>query len=349
MKKTTFFISLCLFCFMSVANAKQTETVPQYIVNEMFTGATAYPDGWADATGSFPTNNATISWTSPGADQLNLAASGSGTRGRTIAFPTSGAETKVFLDMNFMVTSAVLGNKNAFGIVLHDNAGLNILSLYACGDDAKWHYWNIESDSTTFLNDTWGTFNRAGADLAIVNGRNAGSTIELAYATNVWYNLKAELDFVTKRVVKMTLKNTTSQEQISSDNMPFLNNAATDLTKINVRNSRSSNAGNGLNVNLNFSLDNFKVYKMVENTPTGLNNQSDFKIFPALTRGEVFLGGADVNMVEVCNMTGSVVQQIKGLSQNNSINIGHLSSGAYLLRVHFANGGSMIQKVLLSK
>lgn len=349
MKKTTFFIFLSLFCFMSVVNAKQNELIPQYIVNEAFTGATAYPDGWADATAIFASNNAVISWTSPGADQLNLAATGSGTRGRSIVFPTSGTETKVFVDMDFMVTSAALGNKNAFGLALHDNAGLNILSLYACGNDAKWHYWNIESDSITFLNDQWGTFNRAGADLAIVNGRNVGSTIELAYATNVWYNLKAELDFGTKKVVKMTLKNITSQEQVSSDNMPFLSNTAADLTKITVRNTRSSNAGNGANANLNFSLDNFKVYKMVENTPTGLNNHSDFRIFPALTSGEVFLNGAAVNMVEVCSMTGSVVQQIKGLSQNNSINIGHLSAGTYLLRVHFADGGSMLQKVLLSK
>lgn len=261
MKKLTFFLILSIFGFVGALNAAGNESVPEYIVNETFTGATAYPSGWADATTLIGTNNAGVSWSTPAADQLNVAGSGTGTRGRTIGFPTSGSESKVYLDMNFFVTSSTIGNRNALGIILHDNAGSNILSLYACGNAGKWYYWNNEKDSVTF---TGNSFTRAGADNTITNTRNIGSIIELGYATGVWFNLKAELDFATKQVVTMTLKNLSTEAEISSNGKPFLNSSAADLTKISVMNTRASNAGNGSNANLNISLDNFKVYKMVE-------------------------------------------------------------------------------------
>jgi hypothetical protein len=261
MKKITFLLIFSLLGFFGVLNAAGNESVPEYIVNETFTGATAYPSGWADATTLIGANNAGVSWTTPAADQLNVAGSGTGTRGRTIGFPTSGSESKVYVDMNFFVTSSTIGNRNALGIILHDNAGSNILSLYACGNAGKWYYWNNEKDSVTF---TGSSFTRAGADNTITNTRNSGSIIELGYATGVWFNLKAELDFATKQVVTMTLKNLSTEAEISSNGKPFLNSSAADLTKISVMNTRGSSAGNGSNANLNISLDNFKVYKMVE-------------------------------------------------------------------------------------
>lgn len=261
MKKITLLLAGIFILLSSGLRAGSAATIPSYFVEQYFTGAVAYPSGWADATTLVGSNNAGVSWSSPAANQLNVAGSGAGTRGRSISFPTSGTETTVYVDIDFFVTSAMIGTRNALGIILHDNAGANILSLYSCGSDAKWHYWNIEKDSSTFVTSS---FNRASTSVTVTNTRNAASALTLGYATGTWFNLKATLNFTTKVVTSMTLTNKTSSATATSDNMPFLNAAATDVTKISVLNTRSSNAGNGSNANLNISLDNFKTYKMIE-------------------------------------------------------------------------------------
>ncbi|MFA5046098.1 MAG: T9SS type A sorting domain-containing protein [Paludibacter sp.] len=259
MKKITRLLALfiALFC-TSVMYAAQ---VPSYIVNETFTGATAYPTGWADATTLVGSNNAGVNWTTPVADQLSLIASGSGTRGRSISFPTSGAGTTVYIDFDWFITSSMIGNRNALALILHDNVGVNIFSLYVCGSDAKFHYWNIEKDSTSFIGNS---FNRASTSTTITDSRNLGSQLNFGYSTGTWYNIKATLDFSTHIITSMKLTNKSDNSFITSDNKPFLNSTASDITKISIMNTRSSNAGNGSNANLNVSIDNFKIYTMIE-------------------------------------------------------------------------------------
>ena len=263
MRKITLLLATFIFCFLYTGhvNAASKTSIPNYFVEQYFTGSVAYPSGWADATSLVGSNNATVSWTSPASNQLSMAGSGSGTRGRSISFPTSGTETTVYVDFDMFITSSFVAHKNAFAMLLHDNAGNNILSLYACGNDGKFHYWNTQKDSIAFIG---GSFNRAGNDVTICNNRNAGSQIDIPYATGVWFNIRATLDFTNKIVSSLTVTNKTTNATVTSLNQPFISSSASDISKISIMNTRSSVAGNGSNANLNASIDNFKTYKLVE-------------------------------------------------------------------------------------
>ena len=269
MKRITFLL-VAFLATIGINNlyAKSTASIPSYFCEQYFTNSVAYPTNWADATSLIGSNNAGVSWTSPASNQINVAGSGSGTRGRSISFPTSGTESMVYVDFDFFVTASMIGSRNALGILLHDNSGNNILSLYSCGSDAKWHYWNIEKDSTTFAG---GSFNRASTSVTVTNTRNFGSQLDFAYATGSWFNIKATLNFTSKIVESMVLTKKSDGTSITSLNQPFLNAAATDVTKISLVNTRSSNAGNGSNANLNISIDNFKTYKLIDVTTTSVN------------------------------------------------------------------------------
>lgn len=98
-----------------------------------------------------------------------------------------------------------------------------------------------------------------------------------------------------------------------------------------------------------YSFDEATGYLTYNNLLSALEQNNNLRIYPALTRGEIFVTGAEVLMVEVCNMTGNVLHKTNGNTTSNVINISNLSSGAYILRVTLANGETKIQKVLLNK
>lgn len=98
-----------------------------------------------------------------------------------------------------------------------------------------------------------------------------------------------------------------------------------------------------------YSFDEATGYLTYNNLLSALEQNNDLRIYPALTRGEIFVTGAEVLKVEVCNMTGNVLHKTNGNTTSNVINISNLSSGAYILRVTLANGETKIQKVLLNK
>ena len=275
MRKITRLLALFVALFLvgiATSFAKQQATsvlVPSYIVNETFTGAIAYPTGWAVATTLVGANNGTVSWTVPATDQFNVAGAGTGTRGISMSFPTSGTEPTVYVDFDWLNTTATLGMRNAVGLILHDNAGNNILSLYACGSDAKFHYWNQDLDSAAFIGNS---FNRASAlTVDNTNSMNYQTLVNFPFAVATWYNIKATLNFTTHIVTNLTITKKSDGTNISIANMPFISTLASDVTKISLLNTRASNAGNGSNANLNASLDNFKTYKLIDVPAASVN------------------------------------------------------------------------------
>lgn len=259
MKKLTFFLILSIFGFVGALNAAGNESVPEYIINETFDGLTAYPSGWSTGT-ALHGGSAGLTI---GSDRLSVSASAAGgNRGLTINTPSSGTEQIVYINFDWVITSATVANRNALGLFLHDAAGLEILNLYCSGNDGKVHYQNIDNSTVAFIA---GAFNKAAADNATCNTLNESTITTCGWGAGQTINVKATLNFGTKQVtyIKLTSSNATSYE--SSDVRAFINASAANLGKISLFNSRSNNTGtNGNSVTFNVSLDNYKVYKLVE-------------------------------------------------------------------------------------
>ncbi len=262
MKKITLlFFGVFMFFMTSQLNASAKAQIPSYFVEQYFTGVSAYPVGWGAGTALWG-GNAAINWTTPAPNQLNFSGSGSGTRGFTVNYPTSGTEANVFMDFDFFITAAVLGQRNAWGLMIDDSNNQLVYCIYAAGNDGKFHVWNQNKDTAAFVG---GSFNKASAvDIAGTNKMNETTRVNLTYATGVWFNVKAALDFTRKQIVSLKIQNKTSLEEVTLTNLPMVNLTATNVSKISLTNTRSSIAGNGNNANLNTSIDNFKTYKMVE-------------------------------------------------------------------------------------
>lgn len=254
--KLIFLIAMAIFF---VAQSKATQ-VPNYIVNQDFTGLAAYPSGWSTAStalyaasgaATIANNNLTIS-----------GSSGSGGRGLTVNFPTSGSEPTVYLDFDWTITSAVTGQRNALGMMINDANGKPVLCLYAAGSDAKFHYWNQNKDTVAFIA---GSFNKAsGTSITGTNILNITTAINFTYAIGITYNVKATLDFTNHNVVSLIITNKSNSTSVTVENKPFIDLTATDISKISISNTRSSIAGNGAGTNFTNSIDNFKVYKLVD-------------------------------------------------------------------------------------
>jgi len=282
MKRITFLMVMLLSVLLSIHLSAGTKAqIPSYFVNTDFTGAAAYPTGtitnpgtWSAGTALYG-GSASISWTSPASNQLNESASaGGGNRGLTHNFTSSGTEALVYVDFDWYITSWTIGQRNAFGLTLDDNGSttgtpLTILCLYATGSDGKFHYANLDTDTIAFS--TGGTFNRASAvSVANTNSMNYQTLIDFPIATGQWYNIKATLDFTNKKVNSLTITKKSDNSTITiSTAYPFLTNASsiTNVAKISLFNSRSNNTGtNGSTINFITSIDNFKVYKLIDVT-----------------------------------------------------------------------------------
>ncbi len=239
----------------------QAESVSTTLNTQPFTGLSGYPTGWAatSAPAIGANTGGSIAWTS---DMMTFSAgSGSGNRGFSAACPSTGTATMVTVSYDFEITvDNGLGYRNALGVALADASGNAILCLYACGNDAKWHYWNQSPALTVF---SAATFNNAGADLATTNTLNSATQINVAYAKNVWYTLTATLDFTNHKVVSMSLTKS-GLAAVTVSNQDFLSASASNLNKITAFDNRSSNQGNGSNGAITAIFDNFVTGKITD-------------------------------------------------------------------------------------
>ena len=246
------------------------ETVKTYFVNQDFTGAASLPTGWstaADPNFSLFANAAT-NFTTP-ANQLNLTGSGSGNRGLKISFPTSGSESIVYLDFDWLLTAQTVNNLNALALYLQDNAGnfsptSDILIIYCSGTDGKIHCQNIDNTTAAFQNVTAsGSFLKSGTSAALCNTANASTITTCPWAAGNTIHITATLNFSTHVVSYLKISNSTTglTPYENTSGLNFISSSPSNLSKICISNTRSSASGAGSSVSLNVGLDNFKTYK----------------------------------------------------------------------------------------
>ncbi len=281
---TLFFIASVALLWASSASAGTNTLVPTYFVNQDFSGLTSAtpssgsPANWTwnltSTTINLYSANGGINYSTPSTQQMNVTGSGSGNRGLTVSFPTSGTEPSVYVNFDWLITSQVIGQKNAIGLFLHGSGATvadpqNILCLYNCGSGGYFYCWNLQKDSTTFI--TNASFNRASAtSAALTSTRNAGCMTTMPLTTGVWFNIKAKLNFTTHVIDSLTITKKSDGTNVVLTALPFLSTTANDVAEFTATNTKSSNAGNGGSAGFNFSFDNFQTYKMVQAVTTNV-------------------------------------------------------------------------------
>ena len=79
----------------------------------------------------------------------------------------------------------------------------------------------------------------------------------------------------------------------------------------------------------------------------GTNNK--LTIYPTLTNGYIQVDGDNISSIDIINLVGQSLKQIKTTANTNKIGMTDLSTGAYLVKVHFTDGSAKAQRILLQK
>lgn len=227
----------------------------KYHIDQNFTGLEAIPSGWAIATTIFRSGGASVA-----EGVIKTTGSGSGSRGVDIVIPSPQSNTIIgqpadsiwYLEMDWIVNGATLGNKNALGLLVSGSKSVNltngttyymdgIFGLYVFGDGFL-HYTNMDpmgplkkAIDTLFAGDPlerFGTpivsgqypgFNRGAATAAIADSINKSTKTTVTYAAGKSYHLTAILNFKTQKVMKLTIKDKADSLNTQTfENKPFL-------------------------------------------------------------------------------------------------------------------------------
>lgn len=93
------------------------------------------------------------------------------------------------------------------------------------------------------------------------------------------------------------------------------------------------------------------VFVTPTNTTTSISDKliNNLCIYPTLTSENIQVNGDNISSIAVLNLVGQSLKQIKTTSSNNKIVLTNLSTGAYLVKVQFADGSVKTQRILLQK
>jgi len=237
-----------------------------YFVNENFNGATTLPVGWSNTASPIYGGGATVSFN----NNVTLAATSQpSNRGASFLYPSSGSNSPVYMNFDFTITSATIGNNNSFAIMVDDSSSNysqpNIIySIYLAGTDNRLHVWNKDAATTYY------TFNGTGSTSFARNATvGSGTTTDnlnintrttVTYTPGSSYTVSALLNFATKRVTSLTItdKNNTANTTTLTD-LPFIHNS-TNVACISLFNTYLTSSGVGSAVTMNTSIDNFQTY-----------------------------------------------------------------------------------------
>jgi len=196
-----------------------------------------------------------------------------------------------------------------------------------------------------------GTFAGATTVNGILEGPlNFGSTLTLAGTTNItgtgFYAGEFDVVNVIRAVTNGgTLNITIAAAEPTAPVSIKVINAATysgTFTTVNVSPAATSASGWGYN----HSTGILTYYPL----GTGINAEfSNVNIYPTLTRGDVHVNADNVSSIDVVSLTGQLVKQVKTTATNSIINLNGLSTGAYFVKVRFADGSVKAQRILLQK
>jgi hypothetical protein len=254
----------------------KVKTPVTYIFNEAFGAkAVTLPTGWAankyyaglTTTGINASASAVVD-TLPGAGWLYISGSGSGNRGVSVDFPTSGTESMVDIEYDWFTGNPGSEANKMVDMNFTDASGNSILYLYAenwTGTGVTNHLHCLNLDPTVIPSGA----NRDVPLVAIAANTNTlfgKSTSAYAFGVNTnWYNIKARFDFVNKKIVSITV--TSNGQTATASNLPFISSLPASVSKLSCatyRNAASNNngtgsSGNGSNAYLAYKIDNFKM------------------------------------------------------------------------------------------
>ena len=297
MKKIFTFVGLFLFGLITnVLPIQGEELTKTYLVNQTFDELTDLPSDLTALNGTtcIYGRNGT---TAVASDVLTLSVSAaSGTRGSETWFTSSETDSVVYFETDWKITSATVGNKNAFCLYLvgSQSSGLTasptnadvILGLYLCGDDAKMHCWNKDvwySGSTDSIpvfatGSLYPGFTRTASTVALCNDSNLTTQTNVAYVAGITYHVSAKINFNTKTIDSLTVAEK-DNELLNGETLTglrFINPTTSDLTGLGIVNTRSSSKGNGASVTYSTSFDNLQVYSY--KSTNSVENQNTEKI-----------------------------------------------------------------------
>jgi len=239
----------------------------KYHINQTFDGLEALPTGWTALSSTacfFGHAAAAYTTLASGAPQnfVKVTASGSGTRGGELRFPSTVTSplndvTKPwFLEFDWTVNSADWDMRQANGIMISGpgSQGVNtnedwygdvILGLYVYKSTGNIHYWNMdplgepkrdtegniipgEFNGPAFYNQAGnnGRFTRAGTaktDTIRADSLNLKTKTNVKFSPGTIYHILAEINFETQKVVKLVITDKSNPENTQTiSNLDFL-------------------------------------------------------------------------------------------------------------------------------
>jgi len=98
---------------------------------------------------------------------------------------------------------------------------------------------------------------------SINKSTDLGSTFKM----NLWYHVKAVIDFMNKRIISFEITQTgaTPENKRTFTNLPFVNAGATDVSRLEIAGTRGkaeNGTGNGVNCDFAERFDNIDIYTM---------------------------------------------------------------------------------------
>jgi hypothetical protein len=211
-----------------------------YHITENFDGLTALPSGWScEQFGTAATCSG---------GKLSFQGSGNGHRGNSVSFPNSGDSEMVYVEFDFSLgTSPLINTGSALFLSITANTTMNrdrIFELYF-HTDGKIHLSNLDLANLALTGS--GTSN-GNYNLNLANAANTVTSV--SYDRTSTYKIKAFLDFVNHKILRIYVDDTKIGENLS-----FISSDANNAGKIALINARASG-----NANLtSCTLDNFEI------------------------------------------------------------------------------------------
>jgi hypothetical protein len=126
---------------------------------------------------------------------------------------------------------------------------------------SQWSYYTNTLVPFAMLDQNFSTNYYAAKCDSINQSTDLGPTFKM----NLWYHVKASIDFMNKRIIKFDIYQKDAPENIKSfDNLPFVHAGASDVSRLEIACPRGNNEGatSGASANFEERFDNIDIYTM---------------------------------------------------------------------------------------
>ncbi|MDD4970048.1 MAG: hypothetical protein PHT07_11545 [Paludibacter sp.] len=127
---------------------------------------------------------------------------------------------------------------------------------------AQWSYYTNTLLPYATLDQNYSTMYYAAQCDSINKSTDLGPTFKM----NLWYHIKAVIDFTNKRIISIDITQTgsTPENKVSFTNLPFVNTGAADVSRFEIAATRGKGEAGGSTPSCDFQeqFDNFDIYTM---------------------------------------------------------------------------------------